>query len=244
MKNPLTRVRNAVLKDILDRINDLETGMRVLVGAPSFRQDDSTGFNGQSDRKRIFLDLLNRCDFSCLVETGTFLGDTTGYLATTTALPVYSSERNPRLFALAKYRLKDVPRLSLSNMDSRQFLLELSTRPGMTENTCFFYLDAHWGKDVPLNEEISIIASRWGRFVIMIDDFEVPADEGYAHGSYGTLRRIGIAKLRADYDLGVYFPTTPSSAERPGATGCVVLAPDKRFAETLARSSSLRRYAG
>lgn len=244
MKKPLTtRIRNYFVRDLLDRINDLETGIRVLVNSPAYHRDESTGFNGQSGRKRIFQDLVGKCEFSCLVETGTYLGDTTGYMAQTTGLPVHSCERNPSLFALARYRLKDVPRVSLSNMDSREFLLGLSAKPEIVESTCFFYFDAHWGKDVPLNEEIAIVASRWERFIVMIDDFEVPGDAGYVHGNYGTLRRIGLSKLRAAYDLGVYFPAMPSSAERPGAAGCVVLAKNGPFAASLGEVSSIRRFA-
>lgn len=242
MKNPLKRIRDHFIRDIIDRINDLETGIRVLVSSPSVRHDESSGFNGQGGRKRIFLDLVGKYGFSRLVETGTYLGDTTGYMARTTGLPVYSCERNPSLFALAKYRLKDVPRVSLSNMDARGFLLGLSARPEIVESECFFYLDAHWGKDVPLREEISIIASRWKRFIIMIDDFEVPGDDGYTHGSYGTLRSIGISRLRASHGLGVYFPAMPSSEERSGAAGCVVLARSGPFADPLDDISSIKRY--
>lgn len=243
MKNPLKRIRNFFVKDILDRINDLETGVRVLVSSPAYRQDESIGFNGQSGRKRIFLDLVGRCGFTSFVETGTYLGDTTGYMAQSTGLAVHSCERNPSLFALAKYRLRDVPRVFLSNMDSREFLLGLGARPEIAESACFFYLDAHWGKDVPLNEEISIIASRWKRFVIMIDDFEVPGDAGYAHGGYGTLRRIGIDGLRAAHDLVTYFPAMPSSQERAGATGCLVLTKGGPLADSLDEIASIRRYA-
>lgn len=242
MKNPLKRIRNYFIRDILDRINDLETGIRVLVSSPSFRQDESAGFNGQKARKRLFENLVEKYNFASLVETGTFLGDSTGYMAATTGIPVYSCERNPSLYALARYRLKDVPRVSLSHMDSRAFLHGLSARPEIVGGACFFYLDAHWGKDVPLNEEIAIIAARWTKFIVMIDDFEVPGDDGYAHGGYGTLRRIGIPKLRASFDLGVYFPTTPSSEEGSGATGCVVLAKNGPFAAPLDEIPLIRRY--
>ncbi len=243
MKNPLKRIRNYFVRDILDRLNDLETGVRVLVSSPAYRQGESVGFNGQRGRKQIFLDLLGRCGFTSCVETGTYLGDTTGYMAQTTGLPVHSCERNPSLFALAKYRLRDVPRVFLSNMDSREFLLGLGAKPEIVESSCFLYLDAHWGKDVPLNEEISIIASRWKKFVIMIDDFEVPGDDGYAHGGYGTLRRIGIDRLRAAHDLITYFPAMPSSEERPGATGCLVLTKSGPLADSLDEITSIRRYA-
>lgn len=242
MKNPLRKIRDRLLGDIVDRINDLETGIRVLVDSPSYRHDDGGGFNRQSGRKRIFLDLAGKYDFSHLIETGTYIGDTTGYMAKTTGLPVYSCERNPSLFSLAKSRLKDIPRISLSNMDSREFLSGLSGRPDIVENECFIYLDAHWGKDVPLKEEISIVASRWKKFVLMIDDFEVPGDEGYAHGYYGTLRYIGMANLRSAHDLCVYFPTAPSREELSGATGCVLLAKNGPFAGPLEDMSSIKRY--
>lgn len=242
MKNPLRKIRNYLLRDILDRMNDLETGIRVLTSAPAFRLEEGTGFNGQSGRQRLFGDLVDRCGFSFLVETGTYLGNTTGYMAASTGLPVYSCERNPALFMLARFRLREMAQIFLSNMDSRDFLLELSAKQDLVESAGFFYLDAHWGKKVPLNEEISIIASRWKRYVIMIDDFEVPSDSGYGHGSYGTLRRIRIDRLRAAYDVGAYFPVAPSSGERPGATGCVVLARNDLFASTLDQISSLRKH--
>ena len=243
MKNPLKRIRNYFIRDLLDRINDLETGVQVLASSPSFRQDERVGFNGQGARKRLFGDLVHKCNFDFLVETGTFLGDTTGYMAVTSGIPVHSCERNPSLHALARHRLNGVPGISLSCMDSREFLLGLSATPEIVGGACFFYLDAHWGKDVPLNEEIAIIASRWTKFIIMIDDFEVPGDDGYAHGGYGTLRRIRAPKLRTLFDVGVYFPTTASSEEGPGATGCVVLAKDGPFAERLGEIPLIRKYA-
>ena len=242
MRNPLRKIRDHFFRDILNRISDLETGIRVLVNSPCYNHDDGGGFNGQDGRKRIFLDLVDRYDFSCLIETGTYLGDTTGYMAKETGLPVYSCERNPSLFSLAKMRLKGIPRISLSNMDSREFLSGLSNRPEIVENECFLYLDAHWGKDLPLKEEIFLIASRWKKFILVIDDFQVPGDDGYRHEGYGTLQYIEISKLRSSHDLCVYFPAIPSMEERPEATGCVLLAKNDPYAAPLEEIPTIRRY--
>lgn len=244
MKNPLRVIRDHFLRDLINRINDLETGMRVLTESPAYRHDGTAGFNGLEGRKRIFRELVALCEFACLVETGTYLGDSTGYMASETRLPVFSGERNPRLYSLARMRLKDIPGITLFNLDSREFLLRLRDVPEANRGRNFFYLDAHWGKDVPLREEISIIASHWRDFVIMIDDFEVPGDSGYTHGDYGTLSAIGMPALRAKHDLRVYFPTIPSAQERPGAPGCGVVVRNGPMSESLDRIGSLRRHEG
>jgi len=242
MLRPLRKVRDHFFRDIINRISDLETGIRVLVNSPSYDHSDGVGFNGQKGRKRIFLDLVGKYEFSSLIETGTYLGDTAGYMAKTTGLPVFSCERNPSLFSLAKLRLKEIPSVSLYNMDSREFLLSLSDKPEISEKECFLYLDAHWGKAVPLKEEISIIGSRWKKFIIMIDDFQVPDDDGYQYGKYGTLRNINISKLHSDYNLCAFFPAFPSREEYPVAQGCVILTKNDHFAGPLQEISSIKRY--
>ena len=58
----------------------------------------------------------------------------------------------------------------------------------------FVYLDAHWAEELPLAEELCIVASAWTRCVVMVDDFQVPGDSGYAYDDYGP----GLA-LTEDY---------------------------------------------
>jgi len=242
MFRPLRNMRDHFFRDLINRISDLETGIRVLVNSPSYNHCDGVGLNGQKGRKRIFHDLISKYEFSFFIETGTFLGDTAGYMAKTTGLPVISCERNPSLFSLAKLRLKEIPSVSLYNLDSREFLQYLSKKTEIIEKECFIYLDAHWGKDVPLKEEISIISSRWKRFVIMIDDFQVPDDDGYKYEKYGTLRKIDISNLQSDYNLCAFSPTLPSMEEYPGAAGCIILAKNDQFASPLQEISSIKRY--
>lgn len=242
MNKLIRKLRDHFFRDIINRTNDLETALRVLVDSPAYRHDDVAGFNGQSGRKRIFRELLGKFDFHCFIETGTYLGDTAGYMAKTSGLPVFSCEVNPTLFSLAKLRLKDVPSVSLYNSDSREFLDGLSRKPEITRNGCFVYLDAHWGKSLPLKEEISIVASRWGKFIVMIDDFQVPGDDGYRYDRYGTVKYIGLPSLCSKYDLRVFFPSLPSREEPAGATGCVMLAKKDEFANPLNEISFIKEH--
>jgi hypothetical protein len=242
MFKPTRKLRDHFLRDLINRINDLETAIRVVVDSPSYRHEDGAGFNGQKGRKRIFQDLLEKYDFSFLIETGTYLGNTAGYMAKTSGLPVITSELNPALYSLAKMRLKELPSITLHNSDSREFLGSLGGNAKITGSECFIYLDAHWGKDLPLKEEISIVASRWEKFIIMIDDFEVPGDKGYVHDGYGTLKYIDFPRLRAMFGLCAYFPAMPSHEEASGATGCVILAKENGFADRLQEISSITRH--
>lgn len=236
------RILDHYLRDVINRVNDLETGIRVLVDSPSYVHDQKAGFNGVGGRKRIFRELLDKYDFHHIVETGTYLGDTSGYMAATSGKPVFTCELNPSLYRLAKMRLKDIPSVRLHNMDSRSFLSQLKKNADITGKDCFIYLDAHWGKDNPLREEISLIASSWDQFIIMIDDFQVPGDSGYVHDDYGTLEYVDMPRLKRHHNLRAYFPSMPSGDESTRPTGCVVMARNDPFGERLDEVGSLRRH--
>jgi len=242
MNNLIKKIRDHYCRDIINRLNDIETGINVLVNSPSYVHDQDAGFSSMEGRKRIFQDLLSNYRFLHIIETGTYLGDTSGYMAKTSGLPVLTCEKNTSLYSLAKMRLKKVEFVHLHNMDSREFLKELSKNPDITQNECFLYLDAHWGKDLPLKEEISMIASRWEKFVMMIDDFKVPDDDGYLHDSFGTLKYINMDRLKTKYNLCAYFSSMPSSQEPKTPTGCIVLAKNDQYADGLRRIKSLRFY--
>jgi len=241
----LKRLKKYLLRDLLNRINDLETALYVLVNSPAYDQREDVGFNGQKGKKRIFADLLDAFSFSCLIETGTFVGDTAGYMANTARLPVFSSELNPHFYSLAKLRLKGFPSISLYNLDSRAFMSRLGEKPEITRKECFVYLDAHWGRDCPLKEEIAIIASRWDKFIIMIDDFQVPDDDGYGYDRFGTFIKLNLAYIRPvlkRFGLRTFFPRLPAKEETGAPNGCVIISKDGEFAQALNRIPSLRSY--
>lgn len=240
-------IRNHYFRDVIDRLLDLETAVHVFTDSPAYVPGDGVGLNGSMNRKRIFEEMLRKFDLSFVIETGTYLGDSAGYFADTSKLPVYSSEINPILHSLAKMRLKERPGIHLVRSDSRKFLKEISGNPDVVEKECFFYLDAHWGKDCPLAEEISIIASRWRKFLVMVDDFQVPGDPGYAYDRCGTFKSMNLSLIRKSvkkHDLGAYFPSTPSREEsisgRP--KGFVMLGRNGEYGDRLKTVSLLREH--
>src|SRR3989304_731527 len=126
----LRKIKNHFLRDIINRLTDLETAVSVLVNFPTYQPGECGGFNGLAGRKRVF-----------------------------------------------EMRLKNFSGIYLYHSDSRECIRELSNNPEIVQNEVFFYLDAHWENDCPLVEEIEQIASRWEKFVIMADDFQVPGDK-------------------------------------------------------------------
>ena len=205
---------------------------------------ESVGLNGQMHRKRIFCDLVTACAFDAIVETGTFKGDSAAYMAQTANLPVYTSEVNPRFSLLARVRLRSVPKVNFFLGDSRNFLQRLPAVLGDRSKRLFFYLDAHWYADLPLGGELDVIAKDWEQFVIMIDDFQVPGDEGYGYDSYGENQALTFgrfANVFRQHCLIPFFPTLPSREQTGIKRGCVVLAREQRMVEILGQISSLCR---
>lgn len=201
-----------------------EAAIDVLLGVPT--DYEALAFNGQKRRQAIFADLLSTLDARLIVETGTYTGITTGYMATISGLPVISSEVNPRFYHVARLRLKDFSGVKLENVDSRQLLQKLAAEPVTTQAPTFFYLDAHWYGDFPLREEIELIAENWREFVIMIDDFQAPGDDGYGFDDYGGGEALTLDYIQGSvskYHLAVFFPSARSSEETGHRRGCVVL---------------------
>ncbi len=223
------------------RVNHLETIIDVLVGNPRYLSQEQIGFNGQLLRKKIFTDLVNLIKFDAIVETGTWIGNTAGYMSEATGLPIYTCELEHRFYSIARMRLMDFNNITFELSDSRKFLKNLASSD-ISKQTIFFYLDAHWYNDIPLREEIDIITNYWENFVIMIDDFKVANDEGYGYDNYGesdalTLRLI--ADILQIHELVPFFPSFPSCEETGSKRGCVVLAKRGTWSEKISGLASL-----
>jgi hypothetical protein len=180
-------------------------------------------FNGQCFRQLIFIDLLRSCQFEAIVEAGTFRGSTTHFFARCAHVPIYSSEVNPRFWAYASRRLEKCGNVRLFLEDSRQLLRKL---PIDKTFRVFFYLDAHWPDDLPLKGETDFIFDSFENCVVMIDDFEVPGDSGYAFDDYGPGRRLSLSSFafHRDQRISCYFPSRPAEEESGARRGCIVLA--------------------
>ncbi len=229
------------------KVNSLETTLDLLIDNPKYVSSDEIGFNGQAIRKKIFNDLLSTFNFDFLAETGTWTGNTTGYMAEVSRLPVLTTELDHRYHSVAKTRLADFDNIRLEELDSRRFIEKLTYDPALVEKCAFFYLDAHWNEDLPLREEIELIARNWEQFVVLVDDFKVPGDEGYGYDDYGQGKVLSLGSIEPllnQYGLVPFFPARPSSEETGNKRGCIVLARRGTMTEKLESVSSLKSYEG
>jgi hypothetical protein len=114
--------------------------------SPNLKESWEGPFNGQHCRQRIFSDLMTRVAFKAIVETGTFRGTTTEFLATF-GLPVYTVEVNARFYGYSALRLfRQRHNIHRYQGDSLTFLRGLAYNESFPKSKVFFYLDAHWGK--------------------------------------------------------------------------------------------------
>jgi hypothetical protein len=225
-------------------VSSLETAIDALIESPRYVAGDA-GFNWQSGRKAIFVELLAAFPFDLVIETGTWTGNTTGYMAETSGLPVISAELSRRFHALARMRLADIPAITLINKDSRACFRDLVKDERVTNTFPFIYLDAHWYDDLPLRDEIELIATSWKQFVVMIDDFKVPDDPGYGYDDFGpgkVLCKEYIEPLLRAHGLVSFYPAMASVDETGLRRGCVVIAPNETGIK-LGSLNSLRSLA-
>ena len=208
------------LNSVLPLLREITTAVAADVAAPQDRISFSGPFNGQRQRQAIFnrLDAVFR--FDAMIETGAYRGTTTEMLAGL-GRPVFACEIVREYYFRAAVRLVDYPNVRLSNSDSRSFLRDLfNSRPGWVMP--FFYLDAHWGEELVLPEELSLIVSMPARICGFVDDFQHP-DPGYGYDRYPQ-----GAELTLDYLLPrLHLP-------RPLAFWCHRLRPPPKLAPVAA----------
>ena len=181
--------------------------------------------NGQRWRCLMFAELVHKTEPKAIVETGTYRGTTTEWLAAF-QLPVLSCEAHPENYGFSRARLQATPNVRVLKADSRAFLRQLLGGP-FGDGRNLFYLDAHWNTDLPLAEELEIIFGRSLDSVVVIDDFEVPGDPGYAFDDYGGGKALTLEYISPMVDrfkLRAHYPTTSSAEETGAVRGCVVLA--------------------
>jgi predicted O-methyltransferase YrrM len=181
-------------------------------------------FNGQTERIRLVEDLLARAKPAVVLETGSFRGLSTAWLATHFSGPVLSCEIEPLYSAQAKHNTEQYPNVVIYTQDSRAFLKE--RLHDIDPDACvFIYIDAHWENSLPLHEELAIIFASHSNPLVMIDDFRVPFDDAYGWDDYGPGLALDISLLRDVVPPGVkvYFPNTPAAQESGAKRGCCVL---------------------
>jgi hypothetical protein len=151
-------------------------------------------------------EIIQRCGISTFVETGTFVGDTTKYVASRHPdLKVFTCEVNPRWCALAQRLCEGLDNIEFFQCESPLFLEQL--RGTLESSRTLFWLDAHWGDSWPLFDETRII-STLSTYAVIIDDFEVPDRPIFHYDSYQGVKNclevhsevLGDSCFIPDYD--------------------------------------------
>ncbi|MEU1729435.1 hypothetical protein, partial [Nonomuraea sp. NPDC005692] len=123
-------------------------------------------------------DLMSLFQCDAIIETGCFLGDTTDYLARRyPALPVYACDIDAQHAGFTHRRLAGLSNAYVECLDSPLLIRSVSfDRP-------LYFLDAHWGENWPLLEELAGITCG----VTVIHDFDI------GHPRFGFDTYQGVA---------------------------------------------------
>jgi len=181
-------------------------------------------FNGQKARCELIKKIIQMWEPAAVVETGTFRGITTEWLADITTCPIYTCEKNKRYFLQARRRLENKKNVHISLEDSRKFISKLAGTE-LAQKRVLFYLDAHWEQDLPLREEITLIFNSFEHPCVVVDDFRVPFDTGYSYDDYGKGKVLSLEILEGllTPEIQVAFPSTPSALDSGARRGALVL---------------------
>ncbi len=200
-------------------------------------------FNGQVGRLSIVTEIFSRTGVVEVFETGTYRGTTTQWFVENTPYRVTTVESSDYQWGYCRARFLLQPRVTVVHGDSRSFLRAVVRDSTRATDTLFVYLDAHWENDLPLREEIAIVFARFPKAVVMVDDFQVPGDDGYGYDDYGASKELTLDYLAPSiktYGLSCFFPKLPSSEETGAKRGCVVLVRADNWANQFSQFATLR----
>jgi predicted O-methyltransferase YrrM len=188
-------------------------------------------FNGQIQRANQIRLIAKTLKPSICIETGTYFGTSTPHLASMVTRETYTIEIDPQNFKKAKERLTknftmyDVRCIFGNSVrEMKRILSDLNPN----SETILAYLDAHWLKEIPTKQELELLCEWGGKWVAVIDDFEVPHDSGYFYDSYQD-KVVNISQIPEGYNLKVYVPESPAQEESGARRGTGYIFPNSVF---------------
>lgn len=140
-------------------------------------------FNHAPDMGVFIASLAKSYGITTVIETGTWLGYTADFLSLVFD-EVHTIEISEIHYLLAEERLKNSSNV-IRHFGSSEKVLH-TILPDLQEQRLLFYLDAHWGVDWPLLNELEEIArTHKDNCLIIIDDFKIPDRPDISYDSYG-----------------------------------------------------------
>lgn len=144
-------------------------------------QHMTNAFNQDKILQELMREWVKKYNISLIVETGTFRGDTSEFLASITE-KVITIESNHTYYSESRKKLATVKNIEMHLGDSAKLIRSLNYA---TNGRVLFFLDAHWGPEWPLLGELESIAKLGLKPVILIHDFKVPNHPEFGYDVYG-----------------------------------------------------------
>lgn len=154
------------------------------MNAEQYAAQNALGFEGDNYLKQHVIHLVQKHMVNVIIETGTYLGATTLQFAKM-ADPVFTIEANEEYYNKAKERFANTGLMIFQRLGSSAVLLPSVIEEARQYGNMLFFLDAHWGANNPLLQELKIIADVKLKPVIIIHDFKVPEHPELGFDSYG-----------------------------------------------------------
>jgi len=182
-------------------------------------------FNGDSFLQDEFLNLRDKYKIKEVVETGTYHGVTTEWLAQNFE-KVVTIESNPEYLKIARATLKEFSHVQTVEGDSSKDLGKVLA--SLSKRACLIFLDAHWYKN-PVLKELEQIAWAEIKPIIAIHDFKSPNDLTLGYDTYPDQKIVyewswiknHIDNIYGQDNYYHYFNHQATGARR----GCVFIMP-------------------
>lgn len=215
MARPLITLKNNMFYKFLSetyiykRLYNIELLRKIKHYLTNSNLSPSLPLHGDQISIKFFKLILNNFKVDCIIETGTYKGFTTAFFAKTFPnIPIYTCEIDEFNYKRAKENLKFYNNVHVFNEPSPEFIKNL-IKNKLIGKRPFFYLDAHWLDDWPLESELKIIFNKLNSAIILIDDFKVPGKEDFTfdkyHGKECSLERV-IPNLNKSRNYNLLFP--------------------------------------
>jgi hypothetical protein len=179
-------------------------------------------FNGQARRLYNVNSIAFMLKPSYAIETGTYYATSTFvFLGIPSVKKTFSIESNPLFFEISRerYRREIVSgQLEVILGDSKIEITKILEHINGESEVILCYLDAHWQGDIPTLYEIQALCEWGGNWVGIIDDFQVPHDDGYGYDQYsGAI--VGPSLLNDKKEIVKLAPREKSTNETGARRG-------------------------
>tara|TARA_B100000035_G_C21036462_1_gene571242 strand:- start:4735 stop:5412 length:678 start_codon:yes stop_codon:yes gene_type:complete len=182
-------------------------------------------FHNDKKQMEIILNILNDEKLESFIETGSYMGKTVYFVGKNFPnLKCYSCEIDRNSYSIAYEQIKDLNNVNLQLVPSPDAVYNINKKfdNNIYEKKTLFWLDAHWHTD-PLYHELLYITKNFKNFIIIVDDFEIPYDDGFWTDGY-NIKKIKPFIVKKD-KLKYYMPSYSSKDEccKKNAVGYIVI---------------------